>query len=285
MNHNSPAEIRSALAELGARPKKRWGQNFMINPRTREKLIRTLAPRSSDVVWEIGPGLGALSEELVERCQKLVLFEVDAGLIRHLKAGIAKTRSVSLVEGDFVKTWGSAEKKRGRPDRILGNLPFSSASAIIGALAEANRISGRCLFTVQKELAERITASPGTRNYSSFSVLCQVMADVVGHGELAPGTFYPAPEVISAVVELRPHAKKPRIADREFLLDLIRAVFAARRKTLRNNLLAEGDFIGLEKAELLDIVEETGTDPGVRAEELSPEQIIAIANALSSARG
>ncbi len=256
----------------------------MVNPRTRDKLVRTLSSRSTDVVWEIGPGLGALSEALAERCKKLVLFEIDAGLVRYLKAGIAKARHVSLIEGDFVKTWQATEKKSGRPDRVVGNLPFSSASAIIGALAEANRISGRCLFTVQKELAERITAAPGTRNYSSFSVLCQVMADVVAHGELAPGTFYPVPEVTSAVVELRPHAKKPRIADRDFLLALIRAVFAARRKTLRNNLLAEGDFIGLSKAELLDIVEETGTDPGVRAEELSPAQIIEIANALSSAR-
>jgi 16S rRNA (adenine1518-N6/adenine1519-N6)-dimethyltransferase len=284
LNHNSPNEIRSVLAALGARPKKRWGQNFMVNPRTREKLVTTLDPQPDDVVWEVGPGLGALSEALAERCARLVLFEIDNGLIGHLQETVAARSNVTLVQGDFMKTWNATEKAEGQPDRIVGNLPFSSSSAIISALAESQKIATCCVFTVQKELAERITAAPGTRNYSSFSVLCQVMADVEGRGELAPGTFYPVPEVTSAVVEMRPPAQSRNIQDREFLLQLIRAVFAARRKTLRNNLLKEGDFIGLPKAKLLEVVEATGIDAGVRAEELSPELIVSLANALAAAR-
>ena len=284
MNHNSPVEIRKALNALGARPKKRWGQNFMLNPRTRDKLVAALDPRPEEIVWEVGPGFGALSEALAERCAKLVLFEIDHGLIRHLRQEVASRSNVTLIEGDFIKTWVDTEAAEGRPDRIIGNLPFSSSSAVISALAENEKVAGRCVFTVQKELAERITAAPGTRNYSSFSVLCQVMADVTGRGELAPGTFYPVPEVTSAVVELRSPAEDRNIRDREFLLQLIRTVFAARRKTLRNNLLAEGGFIGLPKAKLLEVVESTGTDSGVRAEELSPAQIIRLGNALVDAR-
>ena len=282
MNHNSPAEVRAALRRLGVEPKKRWGQNFMLNPRTRRKLVTTLGARAGDTVWEIGPGLGAVTGELLSRCARLVLFEIDHGLIRHLQEEFKEQAQVAIVPGDFLRTWQQARAEHGAPDRIIGNLPYSCSSAIMAALVQHDAVPVNCVFTVQRELAERLAAAPGTRNYSSLSVLCQCLSEISVHGELAPGTFYPVPEVTSAVVELRPGVRNRRVGNRSVLFALIRAAFQARRKTLRNNLLSQGGF-GLSKGELLDAVEAAGVDAGCRAEELAPATVIRLANALTAA--
>ena len=282
MNHNSPAEVRAALRRLGVEPKKRWGQNFMLNPRTRGKLVTTLGPRSGDTVWEIGPGLGAVTGELLSRCARLVLFEIDHGLIRHLQEEFAEHARVAIVAGDFLRTWQQARAEHGPPDRIIGNLPYSCSSAIIAALVQHDAIPVNCVFTVQRELAERLMAVPATRNYSSLSVLCQCISEISAHGELAPGTFYPVPEVTSAVIELRPGLENRRVSNRSVLFALIRAAFQTRRKTLRNNLLSQGGF-GLSKGDLLDAVEAAGVDAGCRAEELAPATVIRLANVLAAA--
>jgi len=282
VNHNSPAEVRTALRRLGVEPKKRWGQNFMLNPRTRSKLVTTLGPRAGDTVWEIGPGLGAVTGELLPRCARLVLFEIDHGLIRYLQEELADHAQVAIVAGDFLRTWQQACAEHGPPDRIIGNLPYSCASAIIAALVQHDAVPVNCVFTVQRELAERLLAAPGTRNYSSLSVLCQCLGEISAHGELAPGTFYPVPEVTSAVIELRPGLRNRQVSNRSVLFALIRAAFQTRRKTLRNNLLAQGGF-GLSKGALLDAVEAAGVDAGCRAEELAPGTVIRLANALTTA--
>lgn len=283
MNHNSPAAVRAALGRLGVEPKKRWGQNFMLNPRTRGKLVATLAPRAGDTVWEIGPGLGAVTGELVARCARLVLFEIDHGLIRHLREELAGQPQVAIVAGDFLRTWQQARAEQGPPHRIVGNLPYSCSAAIIAALVQHDAVPAACVFTVQRELAERLVARPGSRNYSSLSVLCQCLSDISEHGELAPGTFYPVPEVTSTVIELRPGPDRRRVSNRPVLFALIRTAFRTRRKTLRNNLLSEEGGFGLSKARLLDAVEAAGVDAGCRAEELAPATVIRLANALTAA--
>lgn len=280
MNHNSPAEIRAELERRKLEPKKRWGQNFMVNPRTRRKLVDTLAIGDGHTVWEVGPGLGALTAELVPHCARLILFEIDHGMIRHLEEELAGHEHVHIVAGDFLRTWQQARADRGAPDRVVGNLPYRSASAIIAALVESGMLPAHAVFTVQKELADRIVAPAGSRNYSSFSVLCQCLSEVNSYGELAPGTFYPAPEVTSAVIGLRPGGAARGVRNRDVLFALIRAAFQARRKTLRNNLLAQGGF-GLSKADLLDAVEAAGVDPGCRAEELPAATVTRLANALA----
>ena len=183
------------------------------------------------------------------------------------------------MAGDFLRTWQQARADHGAPDRVIGNLPYRSASAMIAALVEHDALPAQAVFTVQKELADRIVAPAGSRNYSSFSVLCQCLSEVRSYGELAPGTFYPAPEVTSAVIGLRPGGNGRAVRSRDVLFALIRSAFQARRKTLRNNLLAQGGF-GLSKAELLDAVEAAGVDPGCRAEELPPDTVVRLANEL-----
>ena len=150
MNHNSPVEIREVLLKQGVRPQKRWGQNFMINPRSREKMISLLKIQSDHVVWEIGPGAGALTELLLDVCNRLILFEIDHGLIRHLTDLFDSKEKLSIIAGDFVRTWKRNYSNLGKPNRIIGNLPYNSASAIIGSLIENNAIAEKCIFTVQK---------------------------------------------------------------------------------------------------------------------------------------
>ena len=188
---------------------------------------------------------------------------------------------LQIVSGDFLRTWQQASRTFDKPDRIIGNLPYNSASAIIGSLIENNAVAERCVFTVQKELAERIVADPGSRNYSSFSVLCQALTEVTDHGELAPGTFYPAPEVTSSVVELCCSKKNDRILNLPLFFEFVRSAFMARRKTLRNNLLSGSGF-GLSKSKILDVVASVGVDSGLRAEELDTTILINITNALFS---
>jgi 16S rRNA (adenine1518-N6/adenine1519-N6)-dimethyltransferase len=284
MNYDSPAEIRSTLERLGLRPHRRWGQNYLVNPHARRKIVELLDPRPDDVVWEVGPGLGCLTVELLARAGRVVAFEVDWGLIRFLQRELEGRERLELVPGDVLKTWRPELDNRGAPGKIGGNLPYASASALIGDLAGANVRPSRMVFTVQKELAQRMTAVPGTKAFSSFSVLCQVAYRVSIEMEIKPGSFYPAPEVSSSVISLCPREDIRQPRERDLFQRLVRASFGSRRKTIWNNLLAggfaEGDRGGVLRAALA----EEGIDPGRRGETLEPERFVALADRLAGLR-
>ncbi len=204
MNHDSPSDIRILLQERGLALKKRWGQNFLVNRGARERLLMLLDPGAGETIWEIGPGLGAMTAELLERARLVVAFEVDRGLCRFLEESFSHRPSFILVPGDFLQTWRVTASARSLPDRVIGNLPYSSASIMIAALIEGSVRPRTMIFTVQRELAERMASPPGRKSYSSFSVLCQASCRVLHRGDLKPGSFYPAPDVVSSVVELQP---------------------------------------------------------------------------------
>ena len=197
----SPGRIRELLASRGLALKKRWGQNFMISGHARRRIVSELGVEEGELVWEIGPGLGSITAFLLDRGARVVVFEVDYGLI-----GVIRERfgdSVTVVEGDAVKTLPQAA---GDPDRIAGNLPYRSAAAIVSTILECERFADvrRMVFTVQREMARRMVAEPGSSDYSPFSVLCSIASDARLAGELARGNFYPAPDVVSSVVVLEP---------------------------------------------------------------------------------
>jgi 16S rRNA (adenine1518-N6/adenine1519-N6)-dimethyltransferase len=281
VNHDSPAEIRATLERLGLRPHRRWGQNFLINPHARARIAEILDPDATDTVWEVGPGLGALTAELLRRAYKVLAFELDWGLIRFLQADLAEEGRFELVPGDVLKTWRPELKRRGLPERIAGNLPYASASALIGDLAEANARPPRMVFTVQRELAQRMTAAPGGKAFSSFSVLCQVTYRVEPRMELNPGSFYPAPEVSSTVVLLTPREDLPQPGDRRQFVRLVRALFASRRKTIWNNLLAGGFARGDREQPVRAALAASGVDPRQRGEALAPEQFVELSDRLA----
>jgi len=284
LNHDSPVEIQALLSERGLGLKKRWGQNFLVNRGAREKLVGLLHPGKDETVWEIGPGLGSMTELLLPSAGRVVAFEIDRGLCLWLSERFQDEKRFILVEGDFLKTWRKALEEHGEPSAVLGNLPYSCASAIIAALIEGGVRPGRMILTVQKELADRMTAEPGTRNWSSFSLLCRWAFRMSSCGSLMPGSFYPVPEVVSAVVEAVPVERNDEV-DTEILFPLIRSLFNARRKTLRNNLLSSPIAKKLGKSAVLDAVDRAHLEPGIRGEELPLEDVMRLAQEIARAKG
>jgi 16S rRNA (adenine1518-N6/adenine1519-N6)-dimethyltransferase len=280
LNHDSPTEIRAVLERRGIGLKKRWGQNFLINRGARERLVSLLDPRPGCLVWEIGPGLGAMTGMLLERGTLVVAFEVDHGIARFLREEeLAGVGSFTLVEGDFLRTWREASGRHGSPDVVLGNLPYRSASLMIADMVTGGLRPQRSVFTVQRELAERLVASPGAKSYSSFSVLCGSCFLIAGRGDLQPGSFWPAPEVVSSVVELRPREEAPSGSELGMLSRVARALFASRRKTIRNNAVAAFG------PQVLPVLERLGINPAGRAEDLDPQAFVRLARALVEAEG
>ena len=282
MNYDSPAEIRATLAGLGLALKKRWGQNFLVNPGVRGRILELLDPQPAEVVWEIGPGLGCLTSGLVGRCRRLVAFEIDHGLLRFLQRAFGGMEGFVLEPGDAVERWVHVRERWGTPDKVIGNLPYSAASAVIGSFAQAGFAPKRLVFTVQRELAARLTARPGGKDYSSFSALCQHAYEVRERFAVRPGSFYPAPRVMSAVVELEPRVPAEEPALRALFNDLVRAAFRSRRKTLWNNLQAWPAAVRYGPERLRAALAAAGIDPGCRGEELGPEALAGLARRLAS---
>ncbi len=284
INPDSPNAIRDALESMGIALKKRWGQNFLISGAARRRVIEAADPLPGELIWEIGPGLGAMTRQLLDHGSRVIAFEIDRGLCAYLTEVFGGSAGFTLVPGDFIKTWRSAAEAEA-PGKIIGNLPYRSASLMIAALVESGPASERFVFTVQKELAERMVARPGTKSYSSFSVLCQASFETSTRGDLKPGNFYPAPDVISSIVEMRPLPDGPGQGERRLLSEITRALFASRRKTLRNNMLASHVCRELPSDEALALLASEGISPDARAEELPPGAFMKIARGLARLKG
>ncbi|MEM9424979.1 MAG: rRNA adenine dimethyltransferase family protein, partial [Spirochaetota bacterium] len=169
-NPCSPKSLTGVLEGLGAAPRKRWGQNFLIDLAAQQRIVRAARIQLADHVWEIGPGLGALTAHVWGKCRSLTLFEIDPLLLQvyqtRLQGGAAR-----LVSGDVVQTWRGTGSV---PDVIISNLPYNAASLIMAEFAQCPSFRPRCMvFTVQKEMAARLTAKERSKPYSSFSVLLQ----------------------------------------------------------------------------------------------------------------
>jgi len=272
MNPDSPADIRALLEERGLALKKRWGQNFLVNRGARQRLIEILGPRSHETVWEIGPGLGSMTEMLTRASARVIAFELDRGLCRYLEDTLRGVTAFTLVPGDFLDTWKSIMEEQGAPDRILGNLPYSSASLMIADIIESGVRPTRMVFTVQRELADRMASPPGRKSYSSFSVLCQTCFNVTGRGDLQPGSFYPVPDIVSSIVEMTPAPGAPEGEVLKVFSGLARVFFSSRRKTIRNNV-KDGAVLGA--------LAEEGIDLGLRAEQIAPEVFVRLARRLT----
>ena len=277
INHNSTVEIKRLLKELNIYLKKRWGQNFLINESARNKIVDLLNPEENDKIWEIGPGIGSMTELLLARTEHLTVFEIDYGLIRFLEKQFSKIynsegkkKHIRIVQGDFLKTWKKELDTNGAPDKIISNLPFSSASAFIFTMIK--NIPTKMVFTVQKELARRITAKINTKSYSSFSVLCQYACNTKLCGDLQSGSFFPRPEVTSTIIEITPQNRAVSPPVEKILFNLVRGLFQSRRKTIRNNILKNIKNIDTELA--IKASEYAGIDLTRRAESYSIEDFI-----------
>lgn len=274
----APQAVRRLLDALKLGAKKRWGQNFLSNPDTAQRIVDLAEVRADHTVWEIGPGLGILTERLLAAGSRVIAFEIDWGLVNFLQDRFGGS-SFEILPGDALKSLSRAKEAHGAPDRLVSNLPYRSAATILGRMVEIALWIPVQVVTVQKEVADRMAAEPGSKDYSSFSVLMQSAYEIRRELQLPPGVFYPVPEVDSSVVRLRLRERPP--ADPEALSRLCRASFASRRKTLRNNLRAAGYTAGEATLDFDGALRELGIDPETRAERLAVEEFTRLAEALS----
>lgn len=276
-DYNSAADLKQILDSHGFSMQKKFGQNFLINNDARVKLIDNLDINQNSTVWEVGPGLGAMTDEILRRGAKLTSFEIDKGfakLVQDFFSDYSDKGKFNLVEGDVLKTWKKYKDENGTPDRFFGNLPYNIAATIIADTIENNVRFDKCVFTIQKEVAVRMCAKPGSEDYSSFSVLCQWAYDVKPFLDLSGANFWPKPNVDSRAVLMTKKEDFPRCKDPLLFMKIERALFSSRRKTVRNNL-----SIYLKNNDLaLDYLKKADIDPMKRAEVLTIDQMLRLSD-------
>lgn len=280
MNHpdyNSASELKQLLDANGFSMQKKFGQNFLINGEARKKLIDTLDINEDSTVWEVGPGLGAMTDEILKRGAKLTSFEIDKGfakLVQEFFSDYSAKNKFNLVEGDVLKTWKKYKDENGIPQRFFGNLPYNIAATIIADTIENDVRFEKCVFTIQKEVAVRMCAKPGTEDYSSFSVLCQWAYDVKPVLDLSGSNFWPRPNVDSRAVLMTKKEDFPRCKDPSLFMKIQRSLFSSRRKTVRNNLslfLHDNDLV-------LECLKKADIDPMKRAEVLTVDDMLRLSD-------
>jgi len=247
------------------------GQHFLRDDGIARRIVELVAPTSRDLVVEIGPGRGALTEHLAPSCRRLLALEVDTGLAARLRERFGASPHVEILEAD-ARSFDYARLRDRLPDPgsrvlVVGNLPYSVGKPILMALVEAGRAVDEMGLMLQKEVAERLAAPPGNKIYGSLSVLTQIACEVSLVFTVPPAAFSPPPQVDSAVIHLRVRGAPPvPIADPKRFNAVVRAAFGQRRKNLANALSA-GLGLSIDRARAL--VASAGIDPGRRAETLS----------------
>lgn len=282
LNYDSPVEIERVLKANGLAMTKKFGQNFLISAPMREKLVSLMEVEEGMRVWEIGPGLGAVTHMLLRKGVNLTAFEIDHGFVKILnEQAFNDEENFTLVEGDALKTLFK-KKLLPLPGRIIGNLPYNVGSVMIAKLIEESYLPPMMVFTLQKEVVERMVGKVGSESYSSFSVLTQIDYENTMALKLSRGCFWPSPNVDSAVVVMkrREHSLVPS-EHRETFLTLLRAIFQQRRKTVRNNL--QSSLYGNNGRDYVEkILSLSGLEGGERAEVLPVEKIVELAAVIDS---
>ncbi|ENO88084.1 16S rRNA (adenine(1518)-N(6)/adenine(1519)-N(6))-dimethyltransferase RsmA [Thauera aminoaromatica] len=265
----------------GHRARKRFGQNFLSDPNIIRKIIDGIRPQPGELMVEIGPGLGAMTDPLIERIGHLHVVEIDRDLIARLHERYTLAQ-LTVHEGDALKfDFGSLcageEGGVGPRLRIVGNLPYNISTPILFHLAGFADQVKDMTFMLQKEVVMRMVAEPGTEEYGRLSVMLQYRFRMGRLFDVPPGAFRPAPKVMSSIVRMAPlPAEQLGARDEALLGRIVAAAFGQRRKTLRNTLREFIDDAGLQAL---------GIDPGLRGEKLSVEQYVAIANACAGRQG
>ncbi|MGS2719714.1 16S rRNA (adenine(1518)-N(6)/adenine(1519)-N(6))-dimethyltransferase RsmA [Paraglaciecola aestuariivivens] len=259
---------------LGHTARKRFGQNFLHDNYVIDQIVSAIAPQKGQHMVEIGPGLGALTEPVCELIDALTVIELDRDLAARLRTHPFIASKLTIVETDALKFDFTELLKNDQPLRIFGNLPYNISTPLMFHLFSfANKVQDMH-FMLQKEVVNRLAASPGNKNYGRLSVMAQYHCQVIPVLQVPPGAFNPPPKVDSAVVRLIPHAQKPvSLLNEEMLHTVCAQAFNQRRKTIRNSLKKS-----LTEAQLIDL----DINPELRAENLSLEQYAKIANAVET---
>lgn len=255
--------------------RKRFGQNFLHDPMIISKIVRAINPAADDHLVEIGPGQGAITEQLLALAGRLDAIELDRDLVALLQQRFAGAQNFTLHSADALK-FDFCSLQIDQQLRLVGNLPYNISTPILFHLLEQPDCIQDMYFMLQKEVVDRMAATPGNKTYGRLSVMLQLKCQVTPLFNIGPGAFNPPPKVESAFVQLRPWKQPPhQINDAGFLGQLVTQAFSQRRKTLRNALkkLVEPAMFG-----------QADIDPGSRAEQLAPADFVRLANAVSASR-
>ena len=274
-------EIKSLLARHGFHFSKSMGQNFLIQSWVPRDIAAASGAGPGVGVLEIGPGIGPLTDRLAGLADRVAAVELDRSLLPVLAETMAGHDNVEIIPGDILKLDVPAlvgEKLAGLTPIVCANLPYNITTPVLTALLEA-RCFASITVMIQREVARRICAAPGTPDYGAFSVYCQVHAAPEPLFDVPPDCFLPAPKVTSSVLRLTPRPLPAELEDEAFFFRVVRAAFAQRRKTLLNALGAA--FGGqVSKEELAGLLAGCGLPPDVRGERLGIPEFAALARAL-----
>ncbi|MCI8281480.1 MAG: 16S rRNA (adenine(1518)-N(6)/adenine(1519)-N(6))-dimethyltransferase RsmA [Lachnospiraceae bacterium] len=260
---------------------KKYGQNFLIDTHVLDKIIRAADIQDEDLVLEIGPGIGTMTQYLCEHARQVIAVEIDPALIPILEDTLKEYQNIEIIHGDILKINIHnivQEKNQGKPIKVVANLPYYITTPIIMGLFESHIPINSITVMVQKEVADRMGMGPGSKEYGALSLAVQYYAKPELVANVPPNCFMPRPKVGSAVIRLVRHDKPPvEVEDEAFLFKIIRASFNQRRKTLANGLNNAGE-IPLTKEQIEKSIQELGFSVSIRGETLDLEQFAALSN-------
>ena len=270
--------VKDALAARGLSPRKRFGQNFLLREDLCERIVEHAHLQPDDVVLEIGPGTGALTPRIAQRCRKVIAVEKDLGLVEFLREEMAEWRGIEIVEGDFLEFDIAAAAAAAGVEKfaVIGNIPYNLTTPILERLFEQRAVVRSAVLLVQKEYADRLAAAAGTPEYGSLTLFARYHALLEPLMTIRPAAFWPRPTVDSMLVRVLLRERPPVEAPERLLFTIIRAAFQQRRKQLANNL--EG-ALGWTRDQVALLGPHAGIDLRRRGETLTLDEFARIARA------
>lgn len=279
----NPQETIEVLQKHDFHFQKKFGQNFLIDTHVLDKIVEAAGVGKDDFVLEIGPGIGTMTQYLCERARQVLAVEIDQNLIPILKETLSAYDNVEVLQGDILKQDIQAIADRcngGKPIKVVANLPYYITTPIIMGLFESHVPLANVTVMVQKEVADRMKAQPGTKEYGALSLAVQYYAKPYLAANVPPNCFMPRPNVGSAVIRLDCLAKTPvEVKDEKLMFRLIRASFNQRRKTLQNGLTNSSE-LNFSKEEIGQAIKKVGLSPTIRGEKLGLKEFALLADVL-----
>jgi len=280
----NPQNTIEVLQKYDFKFQKKFGQNFLIDTHVLDKIIRAANITKDDMVLEIGPGIGTMTQYLAEAAGKVIAVEIDKNLIPILEDTLSDYDNVRVINDDVLKVdlrKLADEENGGRPVKVVANLPYYITTPIIMGLFENGVPVESITVMVQKEVADRMQTGPGSKDYGALSLAVQYYAVPYIVANVPPNCFMPRPKVGSAVIRLTRHEKPPvEVKDEKLMFEIIRASFNQRRKTLANGL-NNSDRLNFSKEKITEVIEQLGKGASVRGEALTLEEFARLSNLFS----
>ncbi len=275
-------KTKEVLAKYNMSAKKKFGQNFLIDSHVLEGIVEAAGVTDEDLVLEIGPGIGSLTQYLAEAAGKVVAVEIDKTLLPVLADTLSEYDNVTVINQDILKVDLDeiVSENGGRPIKVVANLPYYITTPIIMKLFESRARIESITVMVQKEVADRMAAGPGGKDYGSLSLAVGYYAKAVTVMDVPPSSFIPQPNVGSAVVNLSRYTEpRVKVQDEKRLFEIVRTAFNQRRKTLSNSL-SNNPSLGVSRQEVADALLKMGVDEKARGEILTLEQFAELSDIL-----